>query len=53
VGGISFDIEQGEMVGFLRPNGRGKMTTRKCRAGLRVTPPIIRHRHPTYREKPP
>jgi len=31
---ISFDVEQGEIVGFLGPNGAGKTTTLKCLAGL-------------------
>ncbi|HEX9115206.1 MAG TPA: ATP-binding cassette domain-containing protein [Anaerolineae bacterium] len=34
VDGITFDIEQGEIVGFLGPNGAGKTTTLKCLAGL-------------------
>ncbi len=34
VDGISFDMEQGEIVGFLGPNGAGKTTTLKCLSGL-------------------
>lgn len=31
---ISFDIEEGEFVGFIGPNGAGKTTTLKCLSGL-------------------
>ena len=34
VKGISFQIEQGELVGFVGPNGAGKTTTLKMLAGL-------------------
>lgn len=34
VEGISFDIEEGEIVGFLGPNGAGKTTTLKMLTGL-------------------
>lgn len=34
VNDISFDLEEGELVGFIGPNGAGKTTTLKCLAGL-------------------
>src|SRR5688572_20123251 len=34
VDGISFDIEDGELVGFLGVNGAGKTTTLKMLSGL-------------------
>ncbi|HEY6749256.1 MAG TPA: ATP-binding cassette domain-containing protein [Mycobacteriales bacterium] len=34
VGGISFAVDPGEMVGFLGPNGAGKTTTLKMLSGL-------------------
>ena len=34
VKGVSFDVEEGELVGFLGPNGAGKTTTLKMLAGL-------------------
>ncbi len=34
VDNISFNIEEGELVGFIGPNGAGKTTTLKCLSGL-------------------
>ena len=38
VGGVSFTIEPGEIVGFLGPNGAGKTTTLKMLSGLLTRP---------------
>lgn len=34
VDNISFNLDEGEIVGFIGPNGAGKTTTLKCLAGL-------------------
>ncbi|MBI2599251.1 ABC transporter ATP-binding protein [Candidatus Curtissbacteria bacterium] len=34
VNDISFNVEEGELVGFIGPNGAGKTTTLKCLSGL-------------------
>ena len=34
VDNVSFQIEEGELVGFIGPNGAGKTTTLKCLSGL-------------------
>jgi ABC-2 type transport system ATP-binding protein len=36
VSGLSFDVEQGEMVGYIGPNGAGKSTTIKMLTGILV-----------------
>ena len=37
LGGVSFDIQPGEFVGYIGPNGAGKSTTIKCLSGI-LTP---------------
>ncbi|GAA1654488.1 ABC transporter ATP-binding protein [Nonomuraea maheshkhaliensis] len=36
VDGLSFDVDEGEVFGFVGPNGAGKTTTVECVAGLRA-----------------
>ena len=56
---ISFDIEEGELVGFMGPNGAGKTTTLKMLSGLLYpssgTATVLGHvpweRHDDYRRR--
>jgi len=56
---ISFDIEEGELVGFMGPNGAGKTTTLKMLSGLLYpssgTASVLGHvpweRHDDYRRR--
>src|SRR5260370_27287356 len=51
VGGVSFEVAAGEMVGFLGPHGAGKTTTLKMLSGL--LPPSSREARGLGRLPPP